>query len=104
MMCYNQNIMKILVTGGAGFIGSNVVDAYVEAGHEVAVVDNMSTGKKENLNPKAKFFPLDIRDARLVEVMADFSPKSSIIMPPRSTCASRSPTRSLTRRSMRSAR
>ncbi len=67
--------MKILVTGGAGFIGSNVVDAYIEAGHEVAVVDNMTTGKKENLNPKAEFFPLDVRDARLVEAMADFAPE-----------------------------
>ena len=41
--------MKILVTGGAGFIGSNVVDAYVEAGHTVAIVDNFSTGRKENI-------------------------------------------------------
>ena len=47
--------MKILVTGGAGFIGSHIVDAYIEAGHEVVVVDDLSTGKIENLNPKAKF-------------------------------------------------
>lgn len=66
--------MKILVTGGAGFIGSNVVDAFVAAGHEVAVVDNLTTGKKENLNPRAKFFPVDIRDARLAEVINDFAP------------------------------
>lgn len=53
--------MKILVTGGAGFIGSNVTDAYVEAGHEVVVVDNLYTGKWENLHPEAKFYLMDIR-------------------------------------------
>jgi len=53
--------MKILVTGGAGFIGSNVTDAYIEAGHEVVVVDNLYTGKWENLHPKAKFYLMDIR-------------------------------------------
>ena len=52
--------MRILVTGGAGFIGSNIVDAYVAEGHEVTVVDNLSTGRKENLNPHAKFFKIDI--------------------------------------------
>lgn len=52
--------MKILVTGGAGFIGSHVVDHFVEAGHEVAVVDNLSTGKRENLNPAATFHEVDI--------------------------------------------
>ena len=66
--------MKILVTGGAGFIGSNVTDAFLAAGHRVAVVDNLSTGKKENLNPKAEFFPVDIRDARLAEVISGFAP------------------------------
>ncbi len=54
--------MKILVTGGAGFIGSNVVDGYIEAGHEVVVVDNLSSGKRENVNPKAKFYEMDIRE------------------------------------------
>ncbi len=53
--------MKILVTGGAGFIASNVVDAYIGAGHEVVVVDNLFTGKKENVNPRAKFYLLDVR-------------------------------------------
>ena len=52
--------MRILVTGGAGFIGSNIVDAYVAEGHEVTVVDDLSTGKKENLNPHTKFFKIDI--------------------------------------------
>ena len=67
--------MKILVTGGAGFIGSNIVDAYIEAGHEVAVVDNLSTGKKENLNPQAKFYNIDVRDKKLAAVIAEFSPE-----------------------------
>ncbi len=58
--------MKILVTGGAGFIGSHIVDAYIVAGHKVAVIDNFSTGKKENLNPREKFYEADIRDARKI--------------------------------------
>jgi nucleoside-diphosphate-sugar epimerase len=53
---------KCLVTGGAGFIGSNLVDALIEEGHEVLVIDNLSTGKKEHINPKAKFFELDLRE------------------------------------------
>ncbi len=53
--------MKILVTGGAGFIGSNVVDAYIGAGHEVVVMDNLFSGKWENLNPEARFYLMDIR-------------------------------------------
>lgn len=52
--------MRYLVTGGAGFIGSHLVDALVADGHEVSVIDNFATGKKENLNPKAKFFEKDI--------------------------------------------
>jgi len=52
--------MKILVTGGAGFIGSHLVDKLIEEGHEVAVVDDLSAGKKENLNPKAGFYKIDI--------------------------------------------
>jgi UDP-glucose 4-epimerase len=68
--------LKILVTGGAGFIGSNVADAYIAAGHEVAVIDNLTTGKKENLNSRAKFFECDIRDKQKVsQVVLDFSPE-----------------------------
>ena len=68
--------MKILVTGGAGFIASNVVDVYIDAGHEVAVVDNLTTGKRENLNPKAKFYEVDIRDNdKLFQVILEFSPE-----------------------------
>ena len=54
--------MKILVTGGAGFIGSHLVDELIAQGNKVIVIDNLSTGKKENLNPKADFYNLDICD------------------------------------------
>ena len=57
--------MKVLVTGGAGFIGSHVVDAYIEAGYEVVIVDDLSSGMLENLNPVAKFYQLDIRSGDL---------------------------------------
>lgn len=66
--------MKILVTGGAGFIGSNVVDAYLAAGHEVAIADNLSTGKKENLNHLAKFYQVDLREKKLQHIVQDFNP------------------------------
>ncbi len=59
--------MKILVTGGAGFIGSHVVDAYVAAGHDVAVIDNFSTGSEDNLNPDVKLFRVDVRERKDVE-------------------------------------
>ncbi len=57
--------LHILVTGGAGFIGSHVVDEYHRAGHRVTVVDNLSTGRIANLNTRAQFFPADIRSATL---------------------------------------
>lgn len=60
--------MKILVTGGAGFIGSNVVDAYIKEGHEVVVVDNLSSGSLDNVNPKAKFYLMDIRSRELAKL------------------------------------
>lgn len=60
--------MKVLVTGGAGFIGSHVVDRLVEEGHEVVVVDDLSTGRKENINPQAKFYHMDIISPELEEV------------------------------------
>jgi UDP-glucose 4-epimerase len=66
--------VKVLVTGGAGFIGSHVVDAYVAAGHDVLVVDDLSTGKRENLNPKARFHQLDIQDPKIVELIRDERP------------------------------
>jgi UDP-glucose 4-epimerase len=67
--------MKILVTGGAGFIGSNIVDALVEKNHDVVVVDNLSTGKKEFINPKVKFYEIDITDVRLVEIFEQEKPE-----------------------------
>lgn len=60
--------MKILVTGGAGFIGSHIVDALIERGDEVVVVDNLSTGLKDNVNPKAKLYQMSITDSGLMEV------------------------------------
>jgi len=53
---------KCLVTGGAGFVGSNLVDALIERGDEVIILDNLSTGKKENLNVRAKFVEVDLRN------------------------------------------
>ena len=66
--------MNILVTGGAGFIGSHVVDDLICDGHNVLVIDNLSTGNLENLNPKAKFENLDITDASLSDIMKAFDP------------------------------
>jgi UDP-glucose 4-epimerase len=60
--------VKILVTGGAGFIGSHVVDAYVSDGHQVVVVDDLSSGVKENVNPKAEFYQLDIRSQEIEQI------------------------------------
>jgi len=53
---------KIVVTGGAGFIGSHLVDKLIEKGNKVKVIDNLSTGRKDNLNPEADFYELDISD------------------------------------------
>jgi UDP-glucose 4-epimerase len=63
------------VTGGAGFIGSHVVDAFVDAGHTVAVADNLSTGSRTWLNPKASFHAVDLRSARLDAVFAAERPE-----------------------------
>ncbi|HEX6589895.1 MAG TPA: NAD-dependent epimerase/dehydratase family protein [Longimicrobiales bacterium] len=62
---------KVLVTGGAGFIGSHVVDALVERGDRVWIVDDLSSGKPENVNPKATFVRMDIRDDALAAVFRD---------------------------------
>ena len=63
--------MNILVTGGAGFIGSHIVDKYLALGHSVPIVDNLSTGKKENINPDAKFIEMDIKDESISKVFED---------------------------------
>ena len=67
--------MKILVTGGAGFIASQIVDAYLALGHEVAIIDNLSTGDRKNLNPKARFYELDLRGEAAAKVVEDFKPE-----------------------------
>ena len=67
--------MKILVTGGAGFIGSHVVDTFIANGHEVVVVDDLSTGRRSNLNPAATFYQIDIRSDDLGEVFEKEKPQ-----------------------------
>lgn len=61
---------KILVTGGAGFIGSNLVDSLIALGHDLVVIDNLISGKESYLNPKAKFYNLDIGSNKLQDVFA----------------------------------
>lgn len=61
--------MKILVTGGAGFIASHVVDAYVAQGHEVVVVDNLSSGNQAYVNPQARFIQADITDKERIQAI-----------------------------------
>jgi UDP-glucose 4-epimerase len=61
--------MKILVTGGAGFIASHVVDAYVERGHDVTVVDDLSSGLRENVNARARLIVADLRDPKTIDAL-----------------------------------
>ncbi len=67
--------MRILVTGGAGFIGSHVAEAYVGAGHEVAVIDDLSSGHRENVPQGARFEQLDIRSEAAAELVGDLAPE-----------------------------
>lgn len=66
--------MKVLVTGGAGFIGSHVVDLLIQNGYQVVIVDDLSTGRASNLNPAAKFCQLDIRSPKLMEIFETEQP------------------------------
>ena len=66
--------MKVLVTGGAGFIGSNVADELLEKGYDVIIVDDLSNGKKENLPKEAKFYKCDIRDKKLYSIFKEEKP------------------------------
>jgi len=63
-----------LVTGGAGFIGSHLVDRLVRDGMKVAIIDNFSTGKCSNLNEAAELYNIDICDESLIEVVKEISP------------------------------
>ena len=70
--------MRVLLTGGAGFIGSHVSDMLINNGHEVIVIDNLSSGKEENLNPKAVLYKEDIRDSAVEEIMERERPEAVI--------------------------
>lgn len=67
--------MKILVTGGCGFIGSHIVDELISKGHEVMIIDNLSTGSLENLNKSAYFCELDFMTPRAGELISEFQPE-----------------------------
>lgn len=68
--------MKILITGGAGFIGSHLTDKLIKTGHKVVVIDNLSTGRKENLNPKAKFYKIDICSPKISQIFKKEKPEA----------------------------
>lgn len=70
--------MKVLVTGGAGFIGSHVVDRLVQEGHDVVVVDNLSTGRRKNVNRTASLYKVDIQSRRLERIFRNERP--SVVM------------------------
>jgi UDP-glucose 4-epimerase len=66
--------MKILVSGGCGFIGSHIVDALIGGGHEVSIIDNLTTGRREQAHPQAKLHVADIRDAALAGIVESVRP------------------------------
>src|SRR6266508_3513858 len=66
---------RILITGGAGFIGSTIADLFLQSGWDVAVLDDLSSGKRENVPAAARFYPVDIRSAALHEVISNERPQ-----------------------------
>ncbi|MDO8963439.1 MAG: NAD-dependent epimerase/dehydratase family protein [Coriobacteriia bacterium] len=70
--------MRVLVTGGAGFIGSSLVNALVVSGHDAGIIDDLSTGKPENINPAAWFRGLDILDPSMPAAVAEFAPEAVV--------------------------
>ena len=67
--------MRVLVTGGAGFIGSHVVDILINNGHDVAIVDDLSTGKRENINSGAEFYQVKIQSREMASIFREFKPE-----------------------------
>lgn len=67
--------MKVLITGGAGFIGSHIADSLIEKGQKVVIVDNLSTGSTENINPKAQFYKVDITQEEIYKVFEGEKPE-----------------------------
>jgi UDP-glucose 4-epimerase len=64
----------VVVTGGAGFIGSNIADGYLERGWRVTIIDNLSTGDRRNVNPRAEFHEIDIREAAAADLIRELKP------------------------------
>lgn len=75
--------MNIIVTGGAGFIGSHLVDRLINDGHRVLVIDNLSTGLKTFVNDRAEFLQMDIRDQKLGQVFVISSRLMFFMRPPK---------------------
>lgn len=66
--------MKILITGGAGFIASHICDRYIALGYDVVIIDNMSSGKIENVNSKARLYKIDIKDEAILDILLSEKP------------------------------